>query len=197
MSSTESSFENSSVIRRYWEASMAARAECNTPQPQTHVGHEEGSIFGDDSSRDSESRMADILSLRTSGSGSITETLGTMERYNNRRSTLGGASSFGNETSLTTTISSVPDSLLISEEEFLERLQMHQLEQEYYNRYYPNHHDQYPARSFISRSSSIPSLTSTNDPFKTFDSNEILLDVDPFSDSRAVSRASQRSDQSL
>ncbi|KAF9172142.1 hypothetical protein BGX21_004296 [Mortierella sp. AD011] len=197
MSSTGSNLENSSVIRRYWEASMAARAECSTHQSQTHIGHEEGSIFGDDSSRDSESRMADILSLRSSGNGSITETLGTMERYNNRRSTLGGVSSFGNETSLTTTISSVPDSLLISEEEFLERLQMHQLEQEYYNRYYPDHHDQYPTRSSISRSNSIPSLTSTNDPFKTFDSNEILVDVDPFSDSRAVSRASQRSDQSL
>jgi hypothetical protein len=36
------------------------------------------------------------------------------------------------------------------------------------------------------RTSSVPSLTSTNDPFKTFDSNEILLDMSPFADQHAI-----------
>ncbi|KAF9900171.1 hypothetical protein EC991_007804 [Linnemannia zychae] len=36
------------------------------------------------------------------------------------------------------------------------------------------------------RTSSVPSLTSTNDPFKTFDSNEILLDINPFADQHAI-----------
>ncbi|KAF9112441.1 hypothetical protein BGX27_003406 [Mortierella sp. AM989] len=201
---TSSSIEESSVIRKYWEASMAARAEINDTQTQTDISgetYDEGSIFGDGSSRDSESRMADILSLRTADSGSVVNTIGTLE---NRRSTLnsmGDISSFGHDRSLTTTLSSIPDSLMISEEEFLQRLQMHemqmQLEQEYYDRYYSDHREPYPARSTISRMSSVPSLTSTNDPFQTFDSNELLLDANPFSDSRAVSRASERSDREL
>ncbi|KAF9200338.1 hypothetical protein BGZ49_009456, partial [Haplosporangium sp. Z 27] len=201
MSSIRSSFDQSSVIRKYWEASMAARVASNATQDQVHVdgeSYEEGSIFGDGSSRDSESRMADILSLRTTGSSA--DTLGTLERYNNRRSTLksmGEMSSFSNERSLTTTLSSIPDSLMISEEEFLERLAMHerqmQLEQEYYNQYHSGHNDRYPSRSTFSRTSTTPSLTSTNDPFQTFDSNEVLVEADPFSDSRAASRASRRS----
>ncbi|KAF9124472.1 hypothetical protein BGW39_008188 [Mortierella sp. 14UC] len=40
------------------------------------------------------------------------------------------------------------------------------------------------------RTSSVPSLTSTNDPFKTFDSNEILLDMSPFADHHAILPAS-------
>ncbi|KAF8960585.1 hypothetical protein BGZ46_001544 [Entomortierella lignicola] len=201
MSSIRSSFDQSSVIRKYWEASMAARVASNATQDQVHVdgeSYQEGSIFGDGSSRDSESRMADILSLRTTGSSA--DTLGTLERYNNRRSTLksmGEMSSFSNERSLTTTLSSIPDSLMISEEEFLERLAMHerqmQLEQEYYNQYHSGHNDRYPSRSTFSRTSTTPSLTSTNDPFQTFDSNEVLVEADPFSDSRAASRASRRS----
>ncbi|KAF9540406.1 hypothetical protein EC957_004352 [Mortierella hygrophila] len=59
-----------------------------------------------------------------------------------------------------------------------------------------NYDDGYdaPAASIVTsadndswRTSSVPSLTSTNDPFKTFDSNEILLDMDPFADQHAIS----------
>lgn len=42
------------------------------------------------------------------------------------------------------------------------------------------------------RTSSTPSLTSTNDPFETFDSNEILLGLDPFSDTNALNQESRR-----
>lgn len=59
-----------------------------------------------------------------------------------------------------------------------------------------NYDDGYeaPAASIVTgaddeswRTSSVPSLTSTNDPFKTFDSNEILLDMGPFADQHAIS----------
>ncbi|KAF8945217.1 hypothetical protein BGZ47_003086 [Haplosporangium gracile] len=58
-----------------------------------------------------------------------------------------------------------------------------------------NYTDDYeaPAASVVTegdnswRTSSVPSLTSTNDPFKTFDSNEILLDMSPFADQHAIS----------
>ncbi|KAF9944064.1 hypothetical protein BGZ65_012696 [Modicella reniformis] len=207
-------------------------------QPKTQDlerGYEEGSIFGDgrayhlhgsitssinSSGHDSESRMADILSLRTTGSGAADMIGGSSNssRHRYRRSTLnsvGDASSFGLPRSTATistgTLSSIPDSLMISEDEFLERLRAHememQLQQQYYDRYYaetPEDGDEYHSSSqlTISRSNSIPSLTSSNDPFKTFDSNEVLVDMDrdqedrnmeadddenPFSDDRSQS----------
>ncbi|KAG0276764.1 hypothetical protein BGZ95_007065 [Linnemannia exigua] len=56
---------------------------------------------------------------------------------------------------------------------------------------YDNDCESQAARSSIltgasRRTSSVPSLTSTNDPFKTFDSNEILLDMSPFGDQHAI-----------
>ncbi|KAG0051570.1 hypothetical protein BGZ83_003543 [Gryganskiella cystojenkinii] len=225
MSSMRSSFETSSIVRQYWAASMAARAERRAEggRPASSRGaleYEEGSIFGDQS-RDSDSRMADILSLRTTGTDgeeSSTGTAGTVRRQY-RRNTLNSifvdetCSSFGPRGTMTTSFSSTPDSLL-TEEEFLERMhmrQMHQMQEQqemHYQRYSHHHHhhhqqDYHPqyARSpepyqpsmASYRTSSVPSLTSTNDPFKTFDSNEVVLDIDPFSDSRAASRASVRS----
>ncbi|KAF8932829.1 hypothetical protein BGZ58_006767 [Dissophora ornata] len=200
MSSNRSSYDASSVVRKYWEASMAAR-----PGPYAHGGpsstrdlegggyFDEGSIF--DGSRDSESRMADILSLRTTGSGgSVADTTGSSGRYRYRRSTLN--SLFGAQRSVTTisTQSSFPDSLMITEEEFLERVRQHELQMqlEQDGQYYDGRQDSYLSGSTISRSSSIPSLTSSNDPFKTFDSNGVLLDTNPFSDNRAASRASSQ-----
>ncbi|KAF9909277.1 hypothetical protein BX616_011247, partial [Lobosporangium transversale] len=224
VSSSYSSVENSSTIRKYWEASIAARAEhtahsvhhntSSRSREAVEGNYDEGSIFGDGNSinssgQDSESRMADILTLRSvgSGSGSFAETTGTATssryRYRNRRNTLhslGAASSFWQQSSPATTLSSIPDSLMITEEEFLERLHLHQMqmqmqEQGYYDHHYHQEYSgRYSSRMTISRSNSIPSLTSSNDPFKTFDSNEVLPDVDPFSDNRADSRASMRAD---
>ncbi|KAG0368814.1 hypothetical protein BGZ54_001068 [Gamsiella multidivaricata] len=141
--------------------------------------------------------MADILSLRTAGSGaSMADTIGAASsRYRYRRSTLNslGNSSLGLQQSMTETtgsLSSIPDSLMITEEEFQERLRQYELQQQEYDRYYQDHLPSgasYPSRSTISRTNSIPSLTSSNDPFKTFDSNEGLLDMDPFSDQKAES----------
>jgi len=99
---------------------------------------------------------------------------------------------------------------MISEEEFNERIRMHEiqmrLEQEYYDRYFAEHPDGEDYQSTISRSNSIPSLTSSNDPFKTFDSNEVLVDMDtgldadddaenPFSDDRAHSPIPHQQEQ--
>ncbi|KAF9196924.1 hypothetical protein BGZ50_004511 [Haplosporangium sp. Z 11] len=208
MSSMRSSVETSSVIRQYWAASMAARIERHedghlTPTRGLGDGagssYEEGSIFGD-GSRSSESRMADIVSMRTTGTG-------VSSGYHYRRSTLnsfGGLSSDPSRT-MTMSLSSIPDSLMISEDEFLERLQMQsQLEQEYYSRYYghdPGYYDlDYHNGSMMSRrTSSVQSLTSSNDPFKTFDSNEEILADDeasnPFTDDRALSRVASHVSQ--
>ncbi|KAG0198149.1 hypothetical protein BGX28_008395 [Mortierella sp. GBA30] len=237
MSSYQSSFETSSVVRKYWAASMAARAERQAEghppstreiehhRRQSGYSYEEGSVFGDGdgSSRDSDSRLADILSMRTTASGESAATTRASRRHY-RRNTLNsfGASSFGQTETMTLSLSSIPDSLMISEDEFLERLRAHQLEQEYYaqqqhqlrhqdvysddDRYQPHdhyrpEHPYYHHGSIISRRmSSVPSLTSSTDPFKTFDSNEVLLDMDhssedpmdPFSDYRALSRTSSR-----
>ncbi|KAF9083260.1 hypothetical protein BGX23_011637, partial [Mortierella sp. AD031] len=200
--------EDSSVVRKYWAASMAARAERrlegHSPtrglDDESDVyGYDEGSIFGDQS-RDSDSRMADILSLRTTGSADGT-TGGTMDTrrhhlydQHHRRDTLstsfGGASSYISTRTMTpTSISSSGfDSCPFSEEEFLERMHIQQLQaqlqQEYYTQQQRDQRYYESSSSMMSRrTSSVPSLTSTNDPFKTFDSNEILLDQrDPFAD---------------
>ncbi|KAF9570111.1 hypothetical protein EC968_002168 [Mortierella alpina] len=237
MSSYRSSFETSSVIRKYWAASMAARAERRAEGHPSSTrdledgrsDYEEGSIFGD-GSRDSESRLADIMSMRTTGSGHSAATA----RRPYRRNTLNSFSaySFGQTETTTMSLSSIPDSLMISEDEFLERLRAHELELEkqyhqarqphgeqysdegdedeaYYSRTPYHHHHPHPYYhhghghgSVISRrTSSVPSLTPSTDPFKTFDSNEVLMDVDhttttedidpdPFSDDRALSRTS-------
>ncbi|KAG0304368.1 hypothetical protein BGZ97_001527, partial [Linnemannia gamsii] len=203
--------DDSSVVRRYWAASMAARAERRLEghSPTRGLdgeddvyGCDEGSIFGDQS-RDSDSRMADILSLRTTGSMSGTAG-GTMdttrhhlyEQYHQqlpyRRDTLN--TSFGDGVStrtMTPSLSSGQDSCPFSEEEFLERMHLEQLQAQLQHEYYSQQQrEQRYTDSMISRrTSSVPSLTSTNDPFKTFDSNEIVLDQDqdqdhdPFSDS--------------
>lgn len=213
--------DDSSVVRKYWAASMAARAERrlegHSPtrgleDDSDAYGYDEGSIFGDQS-RDSDSRMADILSLRTAGSvdGTAGGTMDTArhhlyEQYQQRepyrRDTLN--TSFGDGLStrtMTPSLSSAQDSCPFSEEEFLERMHFEQLQaqlqHEYYAREQREHHQRYhhhgEAESMMSRrTSSVPSLTSTNDPFKTFDSNEIVLDQDqdlepsedPFADSR-------------
>ncbi|KAF9276804.1 hypothetical protein BGZ88_001505 [Linnemannia elongata] len=218
--------DDSSVVRKYWAASMAARAERrlegHSPtrgleDDSDAYGYDEGSIFGDQS-RDSDSRMADILSLRTTGSvdGTAGGTMDTArhhlyEQYQQRepyrRDTLN--TSFGDGIStrtMTPSLSSVQDSCPFSEEEFLERMHFEQLQaqlqHEYYAQQQREHHQRYhhhhgDTESMMSRrTSSVPSLTSTNDPFKTFDSNEIVLDQDqdqeqhhhrsedPFADSR-------------
>lgn len=213
--------DDSSVVHKYWAASMAVRAERrlegHSPtrgleDDSDAYGYDEGSIFGDQS-RDSDSRMADILSLRTTGSvdGTAGGTMDTArhhlyEQYQirepYRRDTLN--TSFGDGIStrtMTPSLSSAQDSCPFSEEEFLERMHFEQLQaqlqHEYYAREQREHHQRYhrhgETESMMSRrTSSVPSLTSTNDPFKTFDSNEIVLDQDqdldhsedPFADSR-------------
>ncbi|KAF8938408.1 hypothetical protein BGZ47_008590 [Haplosporangium gracile] len=224
MSSLGSSVDgdDSSVVRKYWNASMAARAERrlegHSPtrgldDDSDMYGYDEGSIFGDQS-RDSDSRMADILSLRTTGSvdGSAGGTMDTSrhhlyEQYQQRepyrRDTLN--TSFGDGIStrtMTPSLSSAQDSCPFSEEEFLERMHLQQLQVQHQHEYYAQqqrehhqrcHHHGDTESMMSRRTSSVPSLTSTNDPFKTFDSNEIVLDQDqdqhhrsedPFADSR-------------
>ncbi|KAG0289213.1 hypothetical protein BGZ98_003935, partial [Dissophora globulifera] len=145
-SSRRSSFETSSVVRKYWAASMAARAELLVDRDHhspLHVsGHdleqgdggrgggresdyyyEEGSNFSE-GSQDSDSRMADILSLRTTGSGrsgATMDTTGSSSNYRYRRSTLNsmvnspfkfnrnGTISTTTSGDRATTLSSIPD----------------------------------------------------------------------------------------
>ncbi|KAG0380885.1 hypothetical protein BGX24_003359 [Mortierella sp. AD032] len=208
--------DDSSVVRKYWAASMAARAErrleghsptrgLDDCSGSDSYGYDEGSIFGDQTSqsRDSDSRMADILSLRTTGSVEGT-TGGTMdtsrhhlfEQYGEhqqyRRDTLNTSFGGGSTRTMTPSISSAADSFPFSEEEFLERMHLQQLQMQLQHEYYAQqqreqrYHDHTDGSMMDSRrTSSVPSLTSTNDPFKTFDSNEIVLDdqdLDPFAD---------------
>ncbi|KAF8932796.1 hypothetical protein BGZ52_009341 [Haplosporangium bisporale] len=233
MSSLGSSFGASSVVRQYWAASEAARAE---RRRDTYSGrsmgsedyYTEGSIFGD---RDSESRMADIVSRTENGSFATFTTRRQrdhslerrwaqgLDRRNTLGSSIGDSSSLQRTTTMTMSFSSVPssmDSEEYREQVYLDRLHMqalrmreqemmmlheHQMRQQQYYDHRPQyhhhphdphllhqHHHHYLDTMGSRRSSSVPSLTSTNDPFKTFDSNEILMDTssDPFSDSRAV-----------
>ncbi|KAF9906282.1 hypothetical protein EC991_000770 [Linnemannia zychae] len=216
--------DDSSVVRKYWAASMAARAERrlegHSPtrgldgyDGSDSYGYDEGSIFGDQStsaSRDSDSRMADILSLRTTGSvdGTTGSTMDTSrhrhlydqqygEHHQYRRDTLN--TSFGGVSTRTMTpsLSSADDSCPFGEEEFLERMHLQQLQAQLQHEYYAQqqreqrYHD-YGSSMGSRRTSSVPSLTSTNDPFKTFDSNEIVLDhydhLNPFADPIVDSR---------
>ncbi|KAG0085427.1 hypothetical protein BGZ92_009008 [Podila epicladia] len=238
MSSIGSSFESSSVVRQYWAASEAARAE---RRRDTYGGrslnesegyYTEGSFFGD---QDSESRMADIVSRTENGSvGTFTTQRQRdhslerrwargLDRRNTLGSSIGESSSLHRATTMTMSFSSIPssmDSEEYREQVYLDRLHMqglrmreqelmmlheHRMRQREYNdhrsqyHHHPHdphllHHHHYPHHAdYIGtmtsrRSSSVPSLTSTNDPFKTFDSNELLdtPSMDPFSDSRAV-----------
>ncbi|KAG0034805.1 hypothetical protein BGZ82_005601 [Podila clonocystis] len=244
MSSIGSSFEASSVVRQYWAASEAARAE---RRRDTYGGrsvgegegyYTEGSIFGD---RDSESRMADIVS-RTENSSVGTFTTQRqrdhslerrwargLDRRNTLGSSIGDSSSMQRTTTMTMSFSSIPssmDSEDYREQVYLDRLHMqalrmreqelmmlhehHMRQQDYYDHrpqdphllhhhhHYPHHAD-YIGTMTSRRSSSVPSLTSTNDPFKTFDSNELLdtPSMDPFSDSRAVTPIQLNMDDSL
>ncbi|KAG0023690.1 hypothetical protein BGZ81_007961 [Podila clonocystis] len=244
MSSIGSSFEASSVVRQYWAASEAARAE---RRRDTYDGrsvgegegyYTEGSIFGD---RDSESRMADIVSRTENGSfGTFTTQRQRdhslerrwargLDRRNTLGSSIGDSSSMQRTTTMTMSFSSIPssmDSEDYREQVYLDRLHMqalrmreqelmmlhghHMRQQDYYDHrpqdphllhhhhHYPHHAD-YIGTMTSRRSSSVPSLTSTNDPFKTFDSNELLdtPSMDPFSDSRAVTPIQLDMDDSL
>ncbi|KAF9927377.1 hypothetical protein FBU30_003283 [Linnemannia zychae] len=200
----ESSFgDDSSVVRKYWAASMAAREERRLEDQSSSrglgnmSGYDEGSIFGDQS-RDSDSRMADILSNGTMGSmdGTTGDSMDTSRHYlyeqqnrQYRRDTLNTTFDDISTRTQTPSLSSAPDSCLLSEEEFLERMHFQQLQAQLQHEYYYQqqrgqiYYDS--EESMLSRrTSSVPSLTSTNDPFKTFDSNEIVVDqpLDPFAD---------------
>ncbi|KAG0326527.1 hypothetical protein BG000_001347 [Podila horticola] len=251
MSSIGSSFVASSVLRQYWAASEAARAE---RRRDTYGGrslaeaegyYTEGSIFGD---RDSESRMADIVSRTENGSvGTFTTQRQRdhslerrwargLDRRNTLGSSIGDSSSLQRTTTMTMSFSSIPssmDSEEYHEQVYLDQLHMQGLrmreqelmmlhehrmrQQEYYDHrpqfhhhphdphllhhghhHYPHHAD-YIGTMTSRRSSSVPSLTSTNDPFKTFDSNDLLAtpSMDPFSDSRAVTPIQLDMDDSL
>ncbi|KAF9303144.1 hypothetical protein BGZ74_004276 [Mortierella antarctica] len=251
MSSIGSSFGASSVVRQYWAASEAARAE---RRRDTYGGrsigegegyYTEGSIFGD---QDTESRMADIVSRTENGSvGTFTTQRQRdhslerrwargLDRRNTLGSSIGESSSLHRTTTMTMSFSSIPssmDSEEYHEQVYLNRLHMqglrmreqelmmlheHRMRQQEYHDHRPqyhhhphdahllhHHHHHYPHHTdYIGtmtsrRSSSVPSLTSTNDPFKTFDSNELLdtPSMDPFSDSRAVTPIQLDMDDSL
>lgn len=245
MSSMRSSCETSSVVREYWAASMAARAERRLEgYPPTIDFYDEGSVFGDQQRRtlsfSSMSRKAEILTL---DSASITESsvLPAEDGFLKRRyrNTMNSVQSYL-QRSMTMSLSSLHSTFTSSSEEenssvgggvgvgnaprsrgtgfrppidseFLNHLNIKSLRSEerqleYYTHLYRqnptitmstvNYDDGYeapPAASIMTgaddeswRSSSVPSLTSTNDPFKTFDSNEILLDMSPFADQHVI-----------
>lgn len=245
MSSMRSSCETSSVVREYWAASMAARAERRLEgYPPTIDFYDEGSVFGDQQRRtpsfSSMSRKAEIFTL---DSASIAESNvlpaedGFLKRH--YRNTMNSIQSYLQQ-SMTMSLLSLHSTFTSSSEdenssvgggagvgyaprsrgtgfrppidsEFLNHLNIKSLRSEerqleYYTHLYRqnptltistvNYDDGYeaPAASIVTgadneswRSSSVPSLTSTNDPFKTFDSNEILLDMGPFADQHANS----------
>ncbi|KAG0344495.1 hypothetical protein BG004_004447, partial [Podila humilis] len=223
-----SSFEASSVVRQYWAASVAARAEHRHNHQHYLQSQEEsfgqGSSFGE---RDSESssRMADIVTHTNDSMGTFAtqrQRDRSLERRwakgLDRRNTLG--SSIGEQTPSSSlrrasmlSFSSVPSSM--DPEEYQERAylgRMHheamRMQQEHdmihaqsqpYRQQQQEKYCDHPRRLHYHphlelvnsmnsrRSSSVPSLTSTNDPFQTFDSNEVLMDnPNPFSDSRAA-----------
>ncbi|KAF9405798.1 hypothetical protein BGZ94_003367, partial [Podila epigama] len=221
---SSSTFEASSVVRQYWAASMAARAsrhlEMDNSHHQNGDSYEQDSLFND---RDSESRLADILSNDDSISsrshrrhGARNGTFSTqrlrdqsLERRKemglDRRNTISSSMDESMVMTMTTTMgSSCLGSETYSEAAYLAHMHhMQRMREQEYMAYHYHHHPYHPEDlqmypvhpDFINsmtsrRSSSVPSLTSTNDPFKTFDSNEVLLDMDdpynPFSDSRAV-----------
>ncbi|KAG0286852.1 hypothetical protein BGZ96_009113 [Linnemannia gamsii] len=247
MSSMRSSCETSSVVREYWAASMAARAERRLDgYPPTIDFYDEGSVFGDQQRRtpsfSSMSRKAEILTL-DSASTAESNVLPAEDGFLKRRyrNTMNSVQSYL-QRSMTMSLSSLHSTFTSSSEEenssagggvgyaprsrgtgfrppinseFLNHLNIKSLRSEerqleYYTHLYRqnptmtmstvNYDDGYgppAAHSSIMtgdgeswRTSSVPSLTSTNDPFKTFDSNEILLDMSPFADQHAIPRPS-------
>ncbi|KAF9170454.1 hypothetical protein BGX21_009306 [Mortierella sp. AD011] len=216
MSSMRSSCETSSVVREYWAASMAARAE------RRMEGYPASTDFC--SSASSQSRKADILSMDAPsfvdsaagvGAGASTATRNSpfKKQY---RSTINSIHSYIRR-SMSMSIASLRSGESYTDDEswythpgfrssinaeFLEHLNIKSLRSaqrqlEYYTYYYR----QNPTMSTVDgsaysrpfsqqsvvtsvdsqRISSAPSLTSTNDPFQTFDSNEIILDLNPAS----------------
>ncbi|KAF9923235.1 hypothetical protein FBU30_006683 [Linnemannia zychae] len=246
MSSMRSSCETSSVVREYWAASMAARAERRLEgYPPTIDYYDEGSVFGDQRRRtpsfSSMSRKAEIMTL-DSGSSVESSVFPEADGFLKRqyRNTMNSVQSYI-QRSMTMSLSSLRSTFTSSSEEesscpgrsrgtgfrppinseFLNHLNIKSVRSEerqieYYTHLYRqnstmtmstcNYGDYEAAgpRSSIMtgndrshRSSSVPSLTSTNDPFQTFDSNEILLDMNPFADQHAISAttlAEQNSD---
>ncbi|KAF9566434.1 hypothetical protein EC968_003745 [Mortierella alpina] len=226
-----STWETSSVVRKYWVASMAARTERRLegfPRSRDCLGG--GSVFGDrrTPSFSSLSRKADVFTLDDSSftTGSLTDetTAGSakidglvMRHY---RNTIHSMNEYLRR-SMSMSLSSLRSTVPSSDEEgfnlhnpgrhsrgfrdsingaFLDHLNIKSLQDEQRRlEYYTHHYRQNPSMSTVtttasrsgisglSRASSVPSLTSTNDPFQTFDSNEILVDFGPFSDEHALS----------
>ncbi|KAF9949402.1 hypothetical protein BGZ72_008823 [Mortierella alpina] len=225
-----STWETSSVVRKYWVASMAARTERRLegfPRSRDCLGG--GSVFGDrrTPSFSSLSRKADILSFDDSSftTGSMTDgaSSGSARRdgavMRHYRSTVHSMNEYLRRSmsmSLSSLRSTVPSSVdenfslrnpghhgrgfrLSINGAFLDHLNIKSLQDEQRQlEYYTHHYRQNPTMSTVttaacgtgtsglSRASSVPSLTSTNDPFQTFDSNEILVDLGPFSDEHAL-----------
>ncbi|CAO3564500.1 unnamed protein product [Mortierella alpina] len=220
-----STWETSSVVRKYWVASMAARTERRLegfPRSRDCLGG--GSAFGDrrTPSFSSLSRKADILSFDDSSfttdesSGSARRDGTVMRHY---RSTVHSMNEYLRR-SMSMSLSSLRSTVPSSDDEsfhphstgrrgrgfrlsingaFLDHLNIKSLQDEQRQlEYYTHHYRQNPSMSTVttagcrtgtsgrSRASSVPSLTSTNDPFQTFDSNEILVDLGPFSDEYAL-----------
>ncbi|KAF9948155.1 hypothetical protein BGZ70_002340 [Mortierella alpina] len=225
-----STWETSSVVRKYWVASMAARTERRLegfPRSRDCLGG--GSVFGDrrTPSFSSLSRKADIFSFDDSSftTGSLTDGAssgsarrdGTVMRH--YRNTLHSMNEYLRR-SMSMSLSSLRSTVPSSDDEsfnlhstgrhgrgfrvsingaFLDHLHIKSLQDEQRQLdYYTHHYRQNPSMSTVttaacrtgtsglSRGSSVPSLTSTNDPFQTFDSNEILVDLGPFSDEHAL-----------
>ncbi|KAF9900932.1 hypothetical protein BX616_002452 [Lobosporangium transversale] len=238
MSSMRSSHETSSVVRQYWVASMAARAErLLEGHPPSRQYHEEGSVSGNNQYRSpsfsSQSRKADIMSFdASSGTGSLPLTKeGPIKRhYRNTMNSINGY--LRRSMSMSLTSLQTGGSLTDNESwhrhpgfrasinaEYLDHLNIKSLRsEERQMAYYSHYYRQNPTMSTVDgvaydgalglggrsqtmttattpswRTSATPSLTSTNDPFQTFDSNEILLDMNPFSDQHAVTMASSSS----
>jgi len=224
--------EVSSVVRNYWVAAMAARAERSAlPPPSTSSQSHKADILGFDdtpsSSRASrchdsieEGEESEDLDAAYKGwvRNPFRSTVNSIQSYVNRSISTGLQSRLR---SFTTFDSSTPSSNFFDDgnscmteedhqqafgfptrvnSEFLEHLNIKALRHEqrqlqYYTQYYREHYPVVPSRTETSitmtnesrRTSSVPSLTSTNDPFQTFDSNEIIvidpeLERDPFAD---------------
>ncbi|KAF9100540.1 hypothetical protein BGX27_000349 [Mortierella sp. AM989] len=230
MSSMRSSCETSSVVRQYWAASMAARAERRQEGYSPSTGQfEEGIVFSDNCNRSSissQSRKADILSMNSEGARADAElssaaaspmggafkkhyrnTINSMHSYLRRSMSMSMASLRSGSFTDDESWYRHPGFRSSINADFLDHLniksvQSGQRQLDYYRYYYRQnptmstvdgsvfdrpHSQQSVATSADSqRMSYVPSLTSTNDPFQTFDSNEIVLDLNPFSDHNAI-----------
>ncbi|KAF8957366.1 hypothetical protein BGZ46_002203 [Entomortierella lignicola] len=220
MSSMRSSCETSSVIRQYWAASMAARAERRMNEADLNYPR---------SSISSQSRKADIFNGNASSFidsdvdaariGTANSSNGPFKKY--YRSTVNSVNSYIRR-SMSMSIASLRSGSVTDDDswcrqhgfrssinsEFLNHLNIKSLQNgqrqlEYYRYYYrqsptistvdgslynrPTSQQSVVTSGASHRTSSAPSLTSTNDPFlQNFDSNEIVLDLDPFSDNNAI-----------